>query len=88
MRDLTLKYTYDEVADAVFLYLVDQIDFGEVKRSSMVDLYVPGASMCVDLDATGRALGIEFLGVSNLFTAETIEGLRLGRTPFPSDGGE
>jgi len=79
-----MNYTYDEVADAVYLYLVDRIEDGAAKRSSMVDLYVSDASIIVTLDAFDRALGIEFLGASNLFTAEAIEGFRLGRTPFSS----
>ena len=77
-----MRYTYDEDADAVFLYLVDAIARGQACRGAMVPLEIRGASISVSLDDAGHALGIEFLGVSELFTPKAIEAIRAGRSTF------
>jgi len=78
-----MRYTYDEEADAVFLYLVDHIGAGEAARSRMVDLHVHLGAVNVELDRDGRAVGVEFLGASKIFTEDAIAGFRAGRSPFP-----
>ena len=80
-----LRYTYDEEADAVFLYLVEHIDFGEVRRSAAVDLDLRGASIIVVVREDGTPLGIEFLGASRFFTAEALDAIGRGRAPFPGN---
>ena len=77
-----MKFTYDADADAVFLYLVPSISAGQVAQSTAVPLAIKGASVIVSLDESGRALGIEVLGVSNLFSAEGVAAWENGRTPF------
>jgi uncharacterized protein YuzE len=77
-----VRYTYDEVADAIYLYLVDTIAPDQTRRSEFIPLEIRGASLIAALDEAGNALGIEFLGASRLFTAEALEGFRAGRTPF------
>jgi uncharacterized protein YuzE len=74
MDGIPMRYTYDDAADAVFIYLVDDIKSGEVVRSAWLPLRVAGASITASLDAGGRTLGLEFLGASRLFTPETLEG--------------
>lgn len=81
MEWLPVRYTYDEEANAVYLYLVDSVGRGEAKRSSVVPLELRGASITVDFDDGGHALGIEFLGASSLFTAEALNAIRAGRSP-------
>lgn len=71
-----MRYTYDEQADAAYLYLVEEIRPGEVKRSAWVPLSMKGASIMVSLSEDGDALGIEFLGVSQLFSPAAIDALR------------
>lgn len=77
-------YTYDETADAVYLYLAGPVGFGELARSQLVPWGRAGlgASITLCLDHSGAPRGLEFLGVSKMFTAEAIEGFREGRTPF------
>ena len=77
-----MKYTYDADADAVFLYLVPSISFGQVTRSAFVPVAIKGASVTVSLDESGRALGIEFLGASKLFSTVGLAAWENGRTPF------
>jgi uncharacterized protein YuzE len=59
-----MRLTYDREADAAFLYLVDEIRPGEVKKSQWVPLRMKGASVIVSLGEDGCALGVEFLGAS------------------------
>ena len=77
-------FTFDETADAVHLYLAGPIEFGELARSRLVPWGRAGlgASTILCLDHSGSPRGLEFLGVSKMFTAEAIEGFREGRTPF------
>jgi uncharacterized protein YuzE len=51
-----MKYSYDDEADALYLYLREGV---EVARSIVVD-----EDRVVDVDAFGRAVGIEVLGAS------------------------
>jgi uncharacterized protein YuzE len=81
-----VRFTYDEIADAVFIYMVDEIATGEAKRSALVPLEVPGASILVELDEGDRALGVEILGASRMFTAEALAGFRVGRSEFRGRG--
>lgn len=56
-----MRYTYDDEADALYIRLVEEADRA---RSIVVD-----DDRVVDLDESGRAVGIEVLGAS--------EGVRL-----------
>jgi len=80
-----LSFTYDETADAVYLYLAGPIGPGELVRGQLVPWGRAGlgVSVVLDLDRSGTPRGLEFLGVSKLFTAEVIEGFLEDRTPFP-----
>lgn len=67
-----MRLTYDEKADAAYVYLVPTIDRGEVHqtRHSMVPLDQAGINL--DFDADGRLLGIEILGASRVLRRETL----------------
>lgn len=78
-----MRYTYDSEADAIFIYLVDEIGGGEVARSAWVPLRMSGASITASVDADGNALGIEFLGASHLFTAEALAAFAQPCVPLP-----
>jgi uncharacterized protein YuzE len=64
--------THDCEANAAYIYLVEEIDRGEVARSCVADVAMDNAAITVDLDAEGRVLGIEVLGASQALRAETI----------------
>ena len=64
--------THDSEANAAYIYLVDEIDRGEVARSCVADIAMDNAAITIDFDAEGRALGIEMLGASQALRAETI----------------
>ena len=67
-----VRMTYDSDANAAYIYLVDQINRGEVAYSRVADIAMDGASMTVDFDAEGRVLGIEVLGASRALRDESI----------------
>ncbi|MGB6056900.1 MAG: hypothetical protein WBF71_01445 [Microthrixaceae bacterium] len=67
-----MRFTLDREADAVFLYLVDEIEPGSANRSSIVTLPFQGASVIAVLDADGRALGLEFIPASAMFTGKML----------------
>jgi uncharacterized protein YuzE len=64
--------THDSEANAACIYLVEEIDRGEVARSCVADIAMDNAAITVNFDAEGRVLGIEVLGASQALRAETI----------------
>jgi uncharacterized protein YuzE len=54
-----LHWTYDDEADALYIYLVDEIPPGAAVRQLR-----RGHGVLVDLDASGQVLGIEVLDAS------------------------
>jgi uncharacterized protein YuzE len=49
--------TYDPDADAAFIYISDPIERGGVASSSVLDRFIPGASLIASFDATRDCLG-------------------------------
>lgn len=70
-----MRFTYDSEADAVYLYLVDEIHSGQVKSSQLVPLRIKGASATVSFDESDRALGVEFLGASKLLSGDLLRAI-------------
>ena len=68
--------TYDKSADAVYLYLVDDIEAGESKRQIAVEGEGLRPMVILDLDEDGRFLGIEIIGAENSLRQETLASLR------------
>jgi uncharacterized protein YuzE len=66
--------THDSEANAAYIYLVEEIDRGEVARSCVADIALDNAAITIDFDAEGRVFGIEVLGASQALRAETIRG--------------
>jgi len=64
--------TYDEVADAAFIYITDPIGAGEVVASGTLSRPLERAAVTVSFDAADRVLGIELLGVSRLLRPEAL----------------
>ena len=67
-----VRLTHDAVADAAYVYLVDEIDRGEVASPQIAGIPLDRATLIVDFDASGRVLGIEVLGASRVLREETI----------------
>lgn len=61
-----MRMTYDESADAAYIYLVDVISRGEVAQTRFCDVYFEHGSVQLDLDTQGRLIGIEILGAKNV----------------------
>lgn len=68
-----MRVTHDAEADAAYVYLVDEIDRGEVANSYVAGISLENAALTVDFDANGRVLGIEVLGASRVLRPETIQ---------------
>lgn len=68
-----MRFTYDPDADAAFVYIVDQIDPGQVARSEMCDIEIQEGAVILVLDADERLLGIELLGASRLVPADVLD---------------
>lgn len=64
--------TYDPVADAAFLYLVDPIEPGSAVSGSTLNRALDRAAVNASFDSEGRLLGIELLGVSRLLPPESL----------------
>ena len=69
---VSVRITYDRVADAAYVYLVDRITPGSVTRTSVPDMQFKSAAVTIDFDEDSRMLGIEILGASRLLTSETL----------------
>ena len=50
-----MRATFDNVAGRAYVYLADDIGYGESKQQVVCD-----AGVVLDLDADGRLLGVEF----------------------------
>lgn len=68
-----MRITYDEFADAMFVYLVPSIGFGEVEVSRMC-MALPEVTLM--LDANGKLLGIEILSASRVLPPRGLEWVR------------
>jgi uncharacterized protein YuzE len=81
-----MRFTYDPIADAAFLYLVDEIQPGQVKESRWVPLRMKDASVIVSVDEDGQALGVEFLGASKQLGSLLLEAAMTAEQPRPDSG--
>ena len=68
-----MRSTYDSVANAAYVYLVDSVKPGEVAYSRHANIALDQAAITVDFDTDGRVLGIELLGADRLLRSESIE---------------
>jgi uncharacterized protein YuzE len=63
-----VRHRYDPVADALYIYLTDEIVPGGAVESRISDLALKSAHIAYDFDHEGLILGIEIVGVSRVFT--------------------
>jgi uncharacterized protein YuzE len=59
-----LESTYDEVADALYVTLVDAIGDGEAVRQIYVEKAFEDGAIVLDVNAKGVIVGMEILGAS------------------------
>ena len=64
--------TYDSVADAAYVYLVEQIATGEAVKTHVTDVPLDAGTVLVNLDKDGRLLGFEILGARGVLRDETL----------------
>ena len=70
-----MRVTYDPTADAAFIYVVPSIGFGEAVTSRLCDVGLKETAITLSLNADGRVLGIEILGVTNALPPEGVRWL-------------
>jgi len=68
-----LKLTYDHLADAAYIYLVQEIDKGQVKKTYLCDPSEIGGQINLDFDASGTLLGIEILDASRFLSKGVLD---------------
>ena len=79
-----MRMTYDEVADAAYVYLAESIAPGEVAKTRPSMLEFDRAFIAFDFDSDGKVLGIEILGASRLVNEDV---LRTAEHPGRSSDG-
>jgi uncharacterized protein YuzE len=62
-----MKFTYDKEADAAYVYLVESIPNGAVKKTLELN-----NNVILDLDEDGKLLGIEILEASEILNQSSL----------------
>lgn len=71
-----MRLTYDPEANAAYVYLVDEINRGEVARSAVSGIELEEAAIVVDFDDQGQILGIELLNARQLLRDSVLDQAR------------
>ena len=64
---IDMKMTYDEDADAAYIYLKKKIGKGEVKKTISLN-----ENIILDFDKNEKLIGIEILNASNVISKKII----------------
>lgn len=74
VRDSTepLRVTYDDLANAAYIYLVPEIEAGGVARTVPVDGGDDPWMVNLDVDSDGRIIGLEVLDASRRLPPELL----------------
>jgi uncharacterized protein YuzE len=67
--------TYDPEADAVYVYLADEIFAGGVKKTYPCDPLDVDGMINLDFDGDGRLIGLEVLGAKGKLPPELLDRL-------------
>lgn len=67
-----MRITCDSVANAAYIYVVDEIGPSEAVRSDVSDIELKNAAIICDFDSDDRLLGMEILGARNVLRPETL----------------
>lgn len=73
MAVAAVKIRYDPQADAAFIYLLDQIGFGEVARTQICDLEIKEGAVILAFDSAGMLIGVEVLGARKLLSSDVLD---------------
>ena len=65
-----MRMTYDQRADAVYIYLTEKRQVGMVKKQYHVMPVQTWGMINLDYDSSGRLIGIEVLGASKRLTQD------------------
>jgi uncharacterized protein YuzE len=72
VHDWLVRITYDPVADAVFVYLVE-IGPGEVERNALFDREMEMGAVSAAFNRKGQLVGIEVLGARRFVPQEVLD---------------
>ncbi len=72
-----MKLTYDKSADAVYIYLVDNIGPGGIKDTYPLEPVEKVGQINFDFDTRGVLVGIEILGASKRLPADLINSAQI-----------
>lgn len=68
----SMRITFDPDADAAYIYIKDELAFGEVKETHLCDVQVQGGAVILGFDKEGRLVGVEILGARQLIPSEVL----------------
>ena len=78
----SMRFTYDEIADAMYIYLVDPIAPGQAVDTLPLETERGHKEMFIDVDANGKILGIEIQGASRVLGAGALVQRPASRPPL------
>ena len=67
-----MRITFDPDADAAYIYIKDQLGFGEVKETHLCDVQAQEGAVILAFDEEGRLVGVEILGARQLIPGEVL----------------
>jgi Protein of unknown function (DUF2283). len=68
-----MKIRYDRSVNAAYIYLVSQIEPGQVKNQYHCDIKKVRGMINLDFDSEGRLLGIEVLDADHFLSKELLD---------------
>lgn len=72
MDRLSVRITYDQDADAAYVYFEDRIADGSVEQTVPSGIDLDRALIAFDFNVDGKLVGIEILGASRILTREAL----------------
>lgn len=68
-----MKIRYDSSVNAAYIYLVSQIEPGQVKKQYHCDVKKVKGMINLDFDSDGKLLGIEVLDADHFLSKELLD---------------
>ena len=72
-RDVAMMTTFDVEADAVYIYLAEEISVGEVTRTVVVEDQRVAGMVNLDFDHDGRLVGVEVVGAMDVLPQSLLD---------------
>jgi uncharacterized protein YuzE len=67
-----MRMTFDPDADAAYIYVKDQLAFGEVKETHICDVQAQEGAIILGFDKAGHLVGVEILGAGKFLHPDVL----------------